>query len=132
MAEDNIINQKVLLRLLRRLGMEDVDTVENGQLAVEASKEKDYDLILMDFQMPVMDGLEATRIINQRVDRPKIVFLSAHALQEYKDQAKEAGGDCFLSKPVKLNLIQQVLAETCQEVRKKNERWNVDYAGVFF
>jgi len=115
-AEDNIINQKVLLRTLNRIGVQHVDLVENGKLAVETSEKLRYDVIFMDLQMPVMDGLEATSIITQRQERPKIIFLTAHALKDYQDQAIAAGGDGFVSKPFKIGLIQECL-EQCVNTR---------------
>ena len=108
-AEDNKINQKVLLRTLNRIGLQKVDIVENGQLAVDASAEKDYDMIFMDLQMPIMDGLEATSIISKRPKHPKIVFVTAHALDDFQAKAWEAGGDGFISKPFKLQLIKDLL-----------------------
>eukprot|EP00522_Entomoneis_paludosa_P011115 CAMPEP_0172439646 /NCGR_PEP_ID=MMETSP1065-20121228/561_1 /TAXON_ID=265537 /ORGANISM="Amphiprora paludosa, Strain CCMP125" /LENGTH=897 /DNA_ID=CAMNT_0013188355 /DNA_START=80 /DNA_END=2776 /DNA_ORIENTATION=- len=108
-AEDNLVNQKVLLRTLNRIGLKHVDIVDNGQLAVQASERESYDLIFMDVQMPVMDGLEATRIIAERPQHPKIVFLTAHALQDYQDKASAAGGDGFISKPFKPDIIREML-----------------------
>mmetsp|Transcript_13864 Transcript_13864/g.33543 ORF Transcript_13864/g.33543 Transcript_13864/m.33543 type:complete len:997 (+) Transcript_13864:139-3129(+) len=108
-AEDNKINQKVLKRTLIRVGIEEIDIVENGKLAVEASDDKVYDIIFMDMQMPIMDGLEATSIISRRPIHPKIVFLTAHALSEYQEKAIEAGGDCFISKPFKLEAIRGII-----------------------
>jgi len=110
-AEDNKINQKVLKRTLVRVGInkEGIDIVENGKLAVEASDEKTYDIIFMDMQMPVMDGLEATSIISKRAVHPKIVFLTAHALSEYREKASEAGGDFFISKPFKMDAIRSII-----------------------
>ena len=123
-AEDNIINQKVLLRTLKRLGVSDVDVVENGQLAVDASQDKAYDVIFMDLQMPVMDGLEATTIISQRNERPHIVFLTAHALKDYQDQASKAGGDGFISKPFKMEVIRDMLERYVQGMDQSNHATN--------
>jgi CheY-like chemotaxis protein len=108
-AEDNLINQKVLRKALTRVGVKNIETVDNGQKAVEASEKNIFDIIFMDMQMPIMDGLEATSIISKRVDRPKIVFLTAHALREFQEKAVEAGGDGFISKPFKLGMIRETL-----------------------
>jgi CheY-like chemotaxis protein len=113
-AEDNKINQKVLNRTLNRIGLEEIDIVDDGQKAVEAAASKAYDIIFMDLQMPVMDGLEATRIITRRRNEngqefPKIVFLTAHALQDYQAQAADAGGDGFISKPFKIDIIRNLI-----------------------
>lgn len=109
-AEDNVINQKVLHRTLNRIGVETIDIVDNGKKAVEASNDKTYDICFMDMQMPVMDGLEACRIISKRSSRPKIIFLTAHALTQYQQQADDAGGDGFISKPFKIDVIKDLLA----------------------
>lgn len=103
-AEDNRINQKVLHRILTKsLGIADVEIVENGQLAVEREAQKQFDVIFMDYQMPVMDGIEATKLITRRDDLghsiPTIAFLTAHAAEEYEKQATDAGAAYFLTKP---------------------------------
>ncbi|KAL3921320.1 MAG: hypothetical protein SGILL_002808 [Bacillariaceae sp.] len=114
-AEDNLINQKVLNRTLMRLGMKNVDIVENGQEAVNKSAENVYDIVFMDWCMPVMDGLEATkRIVARRQEKPGqvhpcILFLTAHALEDYREKAAQAGGDGFISKPFKLAAIKEFL-----------------------
>lgn len=114
-AEDNVINQKVLHRTLTRIGVKDIDIVDNGQKAVEISEGKTYDIIFMDMQMPIMDGLEATSIISKREKRPRIVFLTAHALKEFQAQAKEAGGDDFISKPFKIEVIRGIMIGMLEE-----------------
>ena len=112
-AEDNKINQKVLKRTLMRVGINEeiLDIVENGKLAVEASEEKAYDIIFMDMQMPVMGGLEATKLIKERdgKDGAKVVFCTAHAVDQFREQADLAGGDGFVSKPFNLKKIKAVL-----------------------
>lgn len=113
-AEDNQINQKVLHRTLTRIGLTDIDIVSDGKQAVEAQETKGYDVIFMDLQMPVMDGLEATGIISSRKrlkneSYPKIAFLTAHALQDYQDKAADSGGDGFISKPFKLEMLKELI-----------------------
>ena len=117
-AEDNLVNQKVLQRTLNRIGIlqQNIVVVDNGQKAVDSSANQKYDIIFMDLQMPVMDGLEATRIISQRrqalsQDYPRIVFLTAHALQDFQDKAAQVGGDGFISKPFKMDVIKDLLKE---------------------
>lgn len=115
-AEDNAINQKVLHRTLNRIGLKNVDIVDDGQKAVDANSKTEYDIIFMDLQMPVMDGLEATKIISTRRrelnhTHPKVVFLTAHALSDYQAKAADAGGDGFISKPFKMDLIKELLLE---------------------
>jgi signal transduction histidine kinase/CheY-like chemotaxis protein len=115
-AEDNKINQKVMQRMLLRLGLEYIDIVENGQEAVDREAANTYDVILMDLDMPVMDGLEATRriVARPRVQltdvAPKIFFVSAHALDTFQAQARAAGSDGFISKPVNLQKIESIFS----------------------
>jgi CheY-like chemotaxis protein len=108
-AEDNIVNQKVLERVLRRLGVNDITIVDNGLKAVEHTENTKYDCIFMDMQMPVMDGLEACKIIVDRDASEKVVFVTAHALSDYKAQADAAGAIDFISKPFNMEKIDTLL-----------------------
>ena len=99
--EDNPINQKLAMTLLTRLGYAPV-LAENGQQALDALALQSYDLVLMDMQMPVMDGLEATRMIRasgQSYANIPIVALTANAMQSDKDLCNAAGMNDFLGKP---------------------------------
>ena len=90
------------MRILKRLGYE-ADMVKNGQEAIEAANLKNYDLILMDMQMPEIDGLEATRIIRKTVvNQPVIIALTANAMEGTEETCLEAGMNDYLSKPIKL------------------------------
>ena len=112
LAEDNPVNQKVMLALLARLGYR-ADAVGNGREAVEAAARQPYDLVLMDIQMPEMDGLEATRRIRAQLptDRqPRIVAVTGHAMSGDQERCFEAGMDGFLDKPVKLAELAAALA----------------------
>jgi len=114
-AEDNKVNQHVARSLLAKQGHE-VDIVENGQLALEAVLAKPYDLVLMDIQMPVMDGHEATRRIREMSHYASlpIVAVTAHAFAEERDRCQESGMDDFLAKPMKPAALYELL-----------ERWSL-------
>jgi signal transduction histidine kinase/CheY-like chemotaxis protein/ligand-binding sensor domain-containing protein len=108
-AEDNVINQKLIEHILSRLGF-DTTLKENGKDAIEELNENPYDIILMDVQMPEMDGIEATRIIRQSSQKqPVIIALTANAMQGDQDECLRAGMDDYLSKPVKLEELVKVL-----------------------
>ena len=110
-TEDNPVNRKVLLKILEKAGY-DADIAVNGARAVEAVEQRAYDVIFMDVQMPEMDGLEATRRIRARrgaADRPRIIGLTANALQGDREICLEAGMDDYLAKPVRLEQIQEML-----------------------
>ncbi len=117
LVEDNLINQKVLLRLLKRLGY-DPDLAVDGLEAVNQVTAKAYDLILMDVQMPVMDGLEATRQIRhmeQLSKRPHIVALTAAATEEDRLKCEAAGMDDFVTKPAKIEDLTGAITRFCSQ-----------------
>lgn len=101
LVEDNIINQRVASEILKNAGMM-VDTAENGDLAVQMVQATDYDSVLMDIQMPVMDGYEATRLIKQLPDvvTPPIIAMTAHAMKGDREKCLDVGMDDYISKPI--------------------------------
>jgi PAS domain S-box-containing protein len=113
LAEDNLTNQKVALRILERLGYR-ADLAANGLEAVEACTRQRYDLVLMDVQMPELDGLDATRVLRRRLARneqPIIVAMTAAALEEDRRACLEAGMDGYLRKPVALEQVEQMIRD---------------------
>ena len=113
LAEDNAINQKVALRLLERLGYE-ADIVGDGRQALARLDHAVYDVILMDVQMPEMDGLEASRAICARwaaSERPRIIAMTAEAMQGDRDKCLAAGMDDYIVKPVTLDRLAAALAK---------------------
>ncbi|ANE47877.1 hypothetical protein SY83_18035 [Paenibacillus swuensis] len=109
-AEDHDINRKVLFMMLRKLGYT-VDVAEDGLQTVEAVQSKEYDLILMDIQMPVMDGMEAASQLRERLgDRcPVIIAVTANALMGDKEKYLAGGMDDYISKPVKLDALTRMI-----------------------
>ena len=117
LAEDGLVNQQVAMGLLRRMG-HDVELAENGVLAVDAWRERKFDIILMDLQMPEMDGIEATQVIRQEeIERVgqhtnthiPIIAMTAAAMKGDRERCLEAGMDDYISKPINANQLQQLL-----------------------
>ena len=116
LAEDNVSSQKVALQMLKRLGYR-ADVVANGIEALQALERQPYDLVLMDVRMPEMDGLEATRIIRQRwpENGPKIIAITAYALEGDREKCLEAGMDDYISKPIRMEELAEVLGRVPED-----------------
>jgi PAS domain S-box-containing protein len=115
LVEDNPVNRNVALSLLSRLGYK-ADSVVNGIEAIKAFNEKTYDLVLMDLQMPVMDGLEATRELRRRLPperQPRIVAVTANALVGDREACLAAGMDDYVTKPLKLDGLASAIRRNC-------------------
>jgi CheY-like chemotaxis protein len=112
LAEDNIVNQKVALHMLARLGYR-ADVAANGLEALNAVHRQHYDIVLMDVQMPEMDGLESTkRMVKEfpsRKDRPWIIALTANAMQGDRELCLHSGMDDYISKPLRLTELSSAL-----------------------
>jgi PAS domain S-box-containing protein len=118
LAEDSIVNQKLAMALLQKHGHR-LTVVDNGRKAVAAAKSGDYDLILMDVQMPEMDGMEATRRIRENEAKTglstPIVAMTAHALKGDREQCLAAGMDDYVSKPIRAREFFETIARAMQE-----------------
>jgi signal transduction histidine kinase/response regulator RpfG family c-di-GMP phosphodiesterase len=113
LAEDNLVNQRVAVRLLERLGMR-VDIAVNGKEAVEMAVAEPYDAIFMDCQMPAMDGYEATALIRAKGGQPArtpIIALTAQAMEDDRQRCLDAGMDDYIAKPIALQALRRVLEQ---------------------
>ena len=114
LAEDNVVNRKVATKIIEKAGHW-VYSVENGLEALEATDAMEFDLVLMDIQMPVMDGFEATKAIRAREDEKgghlPIIAVTAHTLDDFKDKCMEVGMDDFMSKPISVSGLRSVVAQ---------------------
>lgn len=111
-AEDNLVNQKLAMKILGKLGYE-ADLAKNGKEVVEMIGNQQYDIILMDVQMPEMDGLEATRMIRTCAEvQPVIIAVTANVMSGDRDDCIQAGMDDYISKPIEL-----------PELLKQLEKW---------
>ncbi len=122
LAEDNRVNQQVALLMLEQLGYR-ADAVSNGLEVLESLRRQSYDVVLMDVQMPQMDGLSATRQIHQEQppqQRPQIIAITAYATQDNWEQCLAAGMDDYISKPIQIANLVRALSQ-CQPLAGKRE-----------
>jgi len=118
-AEDNITNQQIAGMFLKKMGY-DADIAKDGQETLEMVSEGNYDLIFMDVQMPVMDGLEATRMIRLCLnEQPVIIAMTANAMQGDKQTCLQAGMDDYISKPIKLEEMAKMLEQWAIKIKDR-------------
>lgn len=128
LAEDNPINQKVMLQMLKKLGYS-ADVAADGVEALQILEHKNYDVVLMDIQMPEMDGFEATKEIRKRLQNgPIVIALTAFAMDGDKESCLEAGMDGYISKPVRIEELEaalmhcgELIAERLSSYEKEGE-----------
>ncbi len=122
LAEDNRVNQQVVLLMLEQLGYR-ADAVGNGLEVLQSLRRQVYDVVLMDVQMPEMDGLTATRQIYQEwppQQRPRIIAITAYATQEHWEQCLAAGMDDYISKPIQIKKLVHSLSQCQPQVGKRD------------
>jgi PAS domain S-box-containing protein len=130
LAEDNLVNQKVALKLLENLGYT-ADVVTNGAEAIQRLEQMSYDVVLMDCQMPVLDGYQATQEIRRRwsadrleatqiIRRPVVIAMTANAMSHDKQLCLDAGMDDYISKPVRLEQLRAILSHWTEKLFAKS------------
>jgi len=123
LAEDNVVNQKLALRILQQMGYR-ADLASNGIEAIESVARQTYDVVLMDVQMPEMDGLDAARRICARWaphERPRIVAMTANAMQGDRDLCIEAGMDDYITKPIRVERLVEALNLVPSRMQASND-----------
>ena len=117
LAEDNRVNQRLATRLLERRG-HSVVVVENGQEALSVLEQSSFDLVLMDVQMPLMDGIEATIAIREKERATRahqdVIALTAHAMKGDQERCLAAGMDGYLSKPIHIHELDELLKNSME------------------
>ena len=113
-VDDNLVNQKIAKLMFARLGYHSMEIANNGLEAVQAVKNHDYDLVLMDVQMPIMDGLTATKAIRTELrSNVRIIAMTADAMPEDRQACFDAGMDDYISKPVNIQAIMNLVSSIC-------------------
>jgi CheY-like chemotaxis protein len=123
-AEDNPVNQKLIARLLEKRG-HSVELAQNGREALEAMKQKHFDITLMDIQMPVMDGMVATKLIREMEKfsgaHMPVIALTAHAMQGDEERCLACGMDGYVTKPVKLEELFSVIEKVAPSLNRRSD-----------
>jgi CheY-like chemotaxis protein len=126
LAKDNLVNQKLAIRLLEQMGYR-ADLASNGLEALDSVRRQTYEVVLMDVQMPEMDGLEASRRITRDMppdDRPKIVAMTANAMEGDREMCLAAGMDDYIAKPIRVDALIDALMSIKERDRTEDE-WNL-------
>jgi CheY-like chemotaxis protein len=127
LAEDNVVNQRLTSRLLEKMGHV-VTIADNGQLALQRFSEQEFDLVAMDMQMPIMDGLEATEKIRASEKKSgkhvAIVAMTANAYEEDRERCLRAGMDGYIAKPISAKSIETEIARV-MAAQEKSEKLEV-------
>jgi signal transduction histidine kinase/CheY-like chemotaxis protein len=121
LAEDNYTNQELVITLMRKMGY-NIDSVDNGRKVLDLMETKKYDIILMDVQMPIMNGIEATQAIHNTYpegERPYIIAITANAMPGDRERFLESGMVDYLSKPIRFKDVQEVLVRWGRKVHAK-------------
>jgi CheY-like chemotaxis protein len=126
LAEDNPVNRALTQRLLEKLGCQ-VTTATDGQQALEAWQQGNFDLIFMDCMMPRLDGYEATRQLRAQearsgAEHTPVVALTASAMEQDEEHSRQAGMDIFVAKPVNIDMLRAVLEQYCAEHKPETAR----------
>jgi CheY-like chemotaxis protein len=118
-VEDNVINQKIAMASLKKLGIS-TDIANNGKIAIDMINEQQYDLILMDVQMPIMSGIEATIALRESGLKTPIIAMTANAIKGDKEKCLKAGMDDYISKPFRQKELAEKIEFWENEILKKN------------
>jgi CheY-like chemotaxis protein len=110
LVEDNLVNQKVAVAMLKKMGHQ-IKVADNGQIALDLLSEEVFDLILMDMQMPVLDGVAATRQAREWGVKTPILAMTANAMPEDKELCRQVGMNGFISKPVKMEELNREIQQ---------------------
>ncbi len=120
-AEDNSVNQKWIKKILNKMGYQS-EVSENGKIVLERVSHEHFDLILMDVQMPEMDGMEATRMIRLCLDaQPVIIAMTANVMQGDREECIQSGMNDYISKPVELNELVNMLEKWALLIKEKRQ-----------
>ncbi|RPI74013.1 MAG: response regulator, partial [Ignavibacteriales bacterium] len=123
LAEDNLVNQKVIQRILAKLGYK-IDLVVNGKEVISSLRKKNYDLILMDINMPVLNGYETSKIIRKEFSKdtqPVIIAITAGSLQDNEKEFKNSGMNDFIEKPVNYNQMKKIISRWSDNIKRDKQ-----------